>query len=75
MIRWLKFHKKAQGYKDYGYELLGKIAIVDTELNPCGTVLIDDEVYEARTNGETIEAGRGVKIIRIQGKKIVVIRV
>jgi len=56
-------------------KLVGKIAIVDTALNPSGTVLIDDEIYKARTNGEMIEAGRGVKVIRVQGRKIIVIRV
>jgi len=56
-------------------DLIGKIAIVDTELNPSGTVLIDDEIYEAKTNGEKIEAGRGVKVTRVLGKKIIVIRV
>jgi len=38
-------------------------------------VLIDDEVYEAVTDGEYIDAGRGVKVIRVKGKKIVVKRV
>ena len=56
-------------------ELVGKIAIVDTELNPNGTVLINDEIYEAKTNGEIIEAGRGVKVTRVKGKKVVVVRV
>jgi membrane-bound serine protease (ClpP class) len=55
--------------------LTGKIGITDTNLSPAGTVLIDEEIYEAKTDGEFIEAGRGVRIIRVQGKKIIVIRV
>ena len=55
--------------------LLGKIGVTDTELRPSGTVLIDDEIYDARTDGEFIEAGRGVRVNRVRGKKIFVIRV
>jgi membrane-bound serine protease (ClpP class) len=55
--------------------LLGKIGVTDTDLQPAGTVLIDDEIYEAKTGGEFIEAGRGVRVSRVKGKKIFVIRV
>ena len=60
--------------KDYS-ALIGKIAITDTELSPSGTVLIDNEIYEAKTDGEFIEAGRGVRVTRVRGKKIFVRRV
>jgi len=55
--------------------LIGKIAVTDCELNPLGTVLIDNEIYEAKTDGEYVEAGRGVKVIRVRGNKIFVRRV
>jgi len=55
--------------------LIGKIAVTDTELNPSGTVLIDNEIYEAKTDGEFVEAGRGVRVTRVSGKKIFVKRV
>jgi membrane-bound serine protease (ClpP class) len=60
--------------KDY-YALSGKIAVTDTELSPSGTVLIDNEIYEAKTEGEFIEAGRGVRVTRVRGRKIFVRRV
>ncbi|MCL2210996.1 MAG: hypothetical protein FWB95_03625 [Treponema sp.] len=60
--------------KDYK-ELIGKIAVTQCELNPSGAVLIDDEIYEARTEGEQVDESRGVKVTRIQGKKIIVKRV
>ena len=60
--------------KDYS-ALLGKIGVTDTELRPSGSVLIDNEIYEAKTDGELIEAGRGVRVSRVKGKKIFVIRV
>jgi membrane-bound serine protease (ClpP class) len=44
-------------------------------MSPKGTVLIDDEVYDAVTDGEYIDPGRGVKVTRVKGKKIVVKRV
>jgi membrane-bound serine protease (ClpP class) len=62
--------------KDKEYSgLVGKIGITDTELRPSGTVLIDNEIYEARTDGEFIDEGRGVRVSRVKGKKIFVIRV
>jgi membrane-bound serine protease (ClpP class) len=55
--------------------LIGKIAVTDTELNPSGTVLIDNEIYDAKTDGEFVEAGRGVRVTRVSGNKIFVKRV
>jgi membrane-bound ClpP family serine protease len=60
--------------KEYA-ALIGKIGVVDSELNPSGTVLIDGEIYEVKTGGELVEAGRGVKVTRVSGKKIFVRRV
>ncbi len=65
-----------EGMKNKDYSaLLGKIGVTDTDLRPSGTVLIDDEIYDAKTDGEFIEAGRGVRVSRVKGKKIFVIRV
>jgi len=55
--------------------LVGKIAVTDSELSPAGTVLIDNEVYAAESDGEPIDSGRGVRVTRIKGKKIFVRRV
>jgi len=55
--------------------LIGKIAVTDSDMSPNGTVLIDNEIYEAVTDGEQIDPGRGVKVTRVKGKKIVVKRV
>jgi len=55
--------------------LIGKIGITDTNLSPAGTVLIDEKIYEVKTDGEFIEAGRGVRVFRVRGKKIIVRRV
>jgi membrane-bound serine protease (ClpP class) len=55
--------------------LTGKIAITDTDLSPKGTVIIDDEIYEAEAEDGYVEAGRGVRVTRVRGKKIFIRRV
>jgi len=60
--------------KDYK-ELIGKIGVSQSALNPSGTILVDDEIYDVRTEGEPIDEGRGVKVTRVQGKTIIVRRV
>ena len=56
-------------------ELIGKIAVTESELSPEGVVMIDGEIYAVRTEGETVDEGRGVKVTRVQGRKIFVRRV
>jgi len=55
--------------------LIGKIGVTNSELQPSGTVLIEDEIYSVKTDGEYIDAGRGVRVIKVSGKKIFVRRV
>jgi len=55
--------------------LIGRIAVTNSEMSPKGTILIDDEVYDAETEGEYLDPGRGVKVTRVKGKKIIVKRV
>jgi len=55
--------------------LVGKIGVVDAALNPAGTILIDNEIYDVETDDKLVEAGRGVKVIRVRGAKIWVKRV
>jgi membrane-bound serine protease (ClpP class) len=50
--------------------LIGKIGVTDSDLNPEGTVLIDNEIYDVKTDGELVEEGRGVRVIRVRGAKI-----
>jgi membrane-bound serine protease (ClpP class) len=55
--------------------LIGKIAITDSDLSPKGTAIIDDEVYEVEAEEGYVEAGRGVRVTRVKGKKIFIRRV
>lgn len=54
------------------FGLIGKIAIADTNLQPKGTVSIEDEIYEAESQDSYIDAGRGVRVVGVRGKKVVV---
>jgi membrane-bound ClpP family serine protease len=55
--------------------LIGKIAITDTEMQPKGMVLIEEKIYEAESLDSYIEAGRGIRVIRVSGKKLIVKKV
>lgn len=75
MILFEKLLNRAKNERKDFNGLTGKIGITESELNPSGTALIDDDVYEVRTEGELVEAGRGVKVTRVHGRKIFVRRV
>lgn len=53
-------------------DLLGKIAVTITPLRPSGTVLANDERIDAVSEGGYIEKDRQVKIIKVEGSRIVV---
>jgi len=55
--------------------LVGKIAVTDTPLDPRGAIAIDGEVHQAESEGGRVEAGRGVRVTRIKGRKIMARRV
>jgi membrane-bound serine protease (ClpP class) len=52
--------------------LLGKTGVADTTLRPSGRVEIEGWVYPAETECSFVEAGRGVRVIRVRGNRIVV---
>jgi membrane-bound serine protease (ClpP class) len=52
--------------------LVGKIAIVASPLTPSGTVEIDGDVYDAISQESNIESGRGVRVVGIKGKRLLV---
>ncbi|MDO4594180.1 MAG: NfeD family protein [Tissierellia bacterium] len=65
---------KERGYnskKDLSF-LVGKIAKTKTILRPSGKIIVDDEVYEAISEGVFIEKGQDVKIVSIKNGDIVV---
>ena len=55
-------------YKD----LLNKEGIADTYLRPSGFIIIDDKKYDAISDGEFIDKNSKLKVILVEGSKIVV---
>jgi membrane-bound serine protease (ClpP class) len=56
---------------DYG-ELLGFSGAAITTLRPAGLAQIGTDRYDVITEGEYIQAGEPLKVIRVEGRKIVV---
>ena len=52
--------------------LLNKEGIADTFFRPTGYVIIDDKKYDAISEGEFIEKGSNLKVVLVEGNKIVV---
>jgi membrane-bound serine protease (ClpP class) len=79
--RWL-ISKDSQdtekGYASFSVEkysdLTGKEGITLTVLRPVGTVLIDGSKYSVVTGGEFIEKNQSIKVIKVEGSRIVVRR-
>lgn len=56
-------------------DLLGKEGIVAKELRPAGTVIIDNNPVDVVSEGEYIPKGEMVKVLAINGSRVVVRRV
>ena len=54
--------------------MIGKEAVVQTTLNPKGTVLAEGELWTAIAEDSTIESGEEVIITRVEGLKLWVSR-
>ena len=55
-------------------QMIGKEAVVRTDLDPKGTVLAEGEIWTAVAEGSTIESGEEVIITRVEGLKLRVTR-
>lgn len=53
-------------------DLIGKEGISLTPLRPAGTIIVNDERLDVVTEGNYIEANKSVKIIYVEGMRIVV---
>ncbi len=66
--------KSSQGFSsspDFS-NLLNSTAVTLTPLRPAGSIVIDGKKYDAVTEGEFIEKGKNVRVIKTEGIKIVV---
>ncbi|WP_231893382.1 NfeD family protein [Rossellomorea aquimaris] len=53
-------------------ELIGKIGVTKTALRPSGTIIVEDERIDAVSEGGFIQADQKVKIVKVEGSRIVV---
>ncbi|WP_173108209.1 NfeD family protein [Bacillus sp. KH172YL63] len=53
-------------------DLIGREGVTKTPLRPSGTVIVDDERIDAVTEGGFIKANERVKIVKVEGSRIVV---
>jgi len=51
-------------------DMIGKEAVVQTTLNPKGTVLAEGELWTAIAEDSTIEVGEEVTITKVEGLKL-----
>jgi|SRR5690625_2739917 len=63
------------GYTSLNMEyeaLIGEVGLTVTDLRPVGTVKIDNKDYSAISDGQWIEKGTKVKVVSVDGVKILV---
>jgi membrane-bound serine protease (ClpP class) len=68
-------HSNEDGFSSHAEpdeDLIGRKGIVHTTLRPTGLAIIDDKRLDVMTEGDFIEKGEKIKIIRINGMQIVV---
>ena len=77
--RWLISQDRQESEKGYYSftpekytDLVGKEGTTLTILRPVGTVLIDGRKYSAVTGGEFIEKDKQVRVLKVEGSRVVV---
>ena len=53
-------------------DLMGKEGVADTFFRPSGYIVIDGKKYDAVSEGEFIDKGSNLKVILVEGNRIVV---
>ncbi|HYK72104.1 MAG TPA: nodulation protein NfeD [Pseudoneobacillus sp.] len=53
-------------------ELLGEIGITLTQLRPAGKIMVKDEIVDAVSEGAFIQKDKQIKVIKVEGPRIVV---
>jgi len=73
-LKEIPAEQRFQDEEDFNL-LLGKIGTTDSILRPSGRALIDGKMYTVESDGEFVDSGRGVAVIRVRGNRIIVKRV
>ncbi len=70
------FQKKEDGFTSHDEEnyiiLLNKEGVSINRLHPIGQALIDSKKFDVTTNGEFIDKNEKIKVVKVEGNKIVV---
>jgi membrane-bound serine protease (ClpP class) len=53
-------------------DLIGQVGVSKTMLRPAGKMVLEDRVIDCVTEGDLVPAGRTVRIIAVQGVRVVV---
>ena len=61
-----------RGYDPEYEKLVGQSGRAQTMLRPSGKVIIDGRKYDVVTQGEVLDAGTPVKVVEVEGNRIVV---
>ena len=56
-------------------DLIGAIAVCSTDLRPAGTVIVEGEPFDVVTEGDFVKKGDIVKVINVEGSRVVVRRI
>ena len=66
--------KKEDGYTNsFGWEsLIDQIGVADTDLHPSGWVRVEDKRFFMISEGDFIEKGSSVKILSVDGNRVLV---
>ena len=71
--------KKEEGFSSHEEEkfkvILNKEGISITQLRPIGLAIVDDKKYNVTTTGEFIDKDEKIRVIKVEGNKIVVRKV
>jgi membrane-bound serine protease (ClpP class) len=63
----------SEGYADFAQDqsLVGKLAKVHTTLRPAGSIMMGKTRIDAVSNGTFIDAGNTVRIVKVEGHRVV----
>ncbi len=81
MFKWIRLdtvQKREEGcmaHKNVSLDLLHQTGIAHTTLRPVGSIIINDKIYEATTQGDFIEKGENIEVIEATPMKITVKKV
>jgi membrane-bound serine protease (ClpP class) len=75
LYRDMKSEEGFIGVESKPKELIGKTGIADSILRPSGKVIIDDEIYDAKSEYSYIDKGEKVRVVRYETGQVYVVKV